>query len=145
MIPIKGDFYEAKYKVDLWCATTNSDKDRNGDLIMGKGTASVMKLHAPWIARAFGSMITTPLYGLLVYRVNNQTAYGAFQTKYSWRQNSTIELIRFSTLKLFEWLLAHPKATVALPLPGCKNGGLTPDEVWPIIELLPDNVKVYYE
>lgn len=47
MIPIKGDFYEAKYKVDLWCATTNSDKDRNGDLIMGKGTASVMKLHAP--------------------------------------------------------------------------------------------------
>lgn len=143
MILINGDFHEAKYKVTLWCATTNSDKDKNGHLVMGKGTASVMKLTEPWIARAFGGMVTTPLYGLLVYRVRSDHYYGAFQTKYSWRQKSTLELVRYSTIKLFEWLLAHPTATVALPFPGINNGGLKREDVLPIISLLPDNVRVY--
>lgn len=148
MILKQANFLQAKNKVNLWCATTCAIKDKEGRLVMGKGTALTMKQGWVGTDRAFGGLITSPLYGLVVLgRGTNMNRepyfYGAFQTKYHWRMDSDLELIKYSTMRLFEWLLGHPTYTVALPLPGCRNGNLNRDDVLPIMRLLPDNVTVY--
>lgn len=148
MILKQGDVFEARYKVNVMCATTCAVRDKDGHLVMGKGNAGRFKLYWSYLPRVFGEMMPSTAYGLMIYHPQrsyspNVMSMGAFQTKYHWRDKSDLDLIRLSTQYLFQWLLQHPDATVALPYPGINNGKLTRAEVYPVIKLLPDNVTVY--
>src|SRR5690606_20044853 len=66
-----------------------------------------------------------------------------FQTKRHWRYPSTLDLIRVSVAGLRGYAQANPEVRVALPFPGIGMGGLSPDEVRPLLRRLPANVTVW--
>ena len=119
--------------------TANHTLNNKGELIMGKGNALAFKNTYTSSAKLFGAARKEPL--MLALQSNG--VIGAFQTKHHWRDPATIELIRASTEALKVFALKYPHWVFHLPYPGCGNGGLTTEQVEPIISTLPDNVLIY--
>jgi hypothetical protein len=128
---------------DLYFCTTNSTLTHDGRLVMGKGSAKEMCRRHGGIDKLFGIAVHTygPRYGVLVQNYDS-VLLGAFQTKYNWREPSSPDLIQYSTSKLL-WICEHYDYTIFLPFPGIGCGGLTEDEVLPIISVLRDNVVIW--
>lgn len=95
-------------------------------------------------------------YYLLVSRNWPKVKLGAFQTKRYFKDSGdkvdsklsaysyTVQnMVYWSTLKLKEWCIENPEARVDMPFPGIGAGGCTFDEIYPIIEDLPDTVYVW--
>ena len=122
---------------DIIAVTTNGNV-KNGKLIMGAGAAKAMRDNYPGIDRWAAMQFTGKRYGW----ISNDTV-GLFQTKINYWEPSTVKLIEFSVKKLLAWLEQRPGITVALNFPGIGLGGLTKDEVLPVIEQLPDTVTIY--
>lgn len=123
--------------------TTNSFLTSDLRLVMGRGAAWVLKMKVPGIDRVFGRMISERCghlgrYGLLFHH-----RYGALQVKYRFDERASVELIQFSLEKLAEKAEEFPKSKFNINYPGIENGGLTKQEVSPLLEALPDNVYVW--
>ena len=69
--------------------------------------------------------------------------FGMFQTKYHYGDNSSIELIEFSTELLKEYSNRNPQEKIYLNYPGINHGRLKEEDVYPIIKELPDNVYIW--
>lgn len=97
-------------------------------------------------------------YNLMIYDLQNSGDFftagyeypktwlvGAFQSKLNWKDKSSLELIRTSAEALTDWALKNPDWEIRSAMPGCGNGGLTPDEVIGVLKDLgmPDNVKFF--
>lgn len=154
---IEKDILEDEEILDYICFTANSFIKNNTALVMGAGFAKTIKDKFKDIEFKFGKLISEtkdfvkvhrtpydilkrdfPKFGLVF--VDN---IGAFQTKYSFTNNSTVELIQFSTEKLKEFAENNPDKTIGLVYPGIGLGRLQEGQVLPILEILPDNVLIY--
>lgn len=149
----QGDMWSVYDQADLFLVTTNSVLNRHGALVMGAGIARQARERFPVLDVALGSVVVQAgdTYGLLVSprwfippNGSGPTAkLGAFQTKVRWQDPSSLELINFSTSKLVAWCKAHPTARVHLNMPGVGHGGLSREQVLPMLEPLPDTVTVW--
>lgn len=125
--------------------TANRVVKSNGALVMGGGNALAFAKsykHTPII---FGSLVTLfPDVCFDVYHDTNHAGLlGIFVTKNHYKDPSCLELVAKSTQELKYTALTNPQWTYHLPYPAIGLGGLTEDQVYPIIKILPDNVIVY--
>ena len=141
----QGDMWSVYDQADLFLVTTNSVLNRHGALVMGAGIARQTKERFPGLDAALGNDVVQAgdTYGLLVSPRWPTAKLGAFQTKVRWHDPASMELISFSTSKLLTWCRAHSTARVHLNMPGVGLGGLSREEVLPILETLPDTVTVW--
>ncbi len=158
MIEKKIDILSEKLlsRVDAICFTSNGVVKSNGELVMGAGVALAF-------ARRFTRL---PRYaGECVRRNGNicQLVYSfpkgleipkdgflyviAFPTKNHWKDPSDLNLIVKSSKELMLGIEFMNIKRVALPRPGCQNGGLDWEkQVKPEIEgILDDRVVVVYK
>lgn len=136
-----GDLY--KSDIEYKCFTSNSTLNKNNELIMGKGNALIVKEMYPILPKVFGNKIKDKsLFGI---SLDIDTNIIAFQTKIDWKENSTIEIIKNSILKLKEYSIINQDKTIGLPFPGVNNGKLNENKVLPLLLSLPDNVSIWKE
>lgn len=142
MILIEGvnlytDSEMAKY--DFVGFTANSTITQDGKLVMGAGTAKIVRDTFKGIDDRFGSNIDN--LSDFYIKLDYQTRVFALQTKRHWKDESPIDLVKESISKLKD--IAAFKATFAIPYPAIGYGGLSESDIQPLIEQLPDNVFVY--
>lgn len=153
-----GNLWDAPGEVGatLIAVTTNSYVHRIGSnpgpLAMGAGAALEAHERYPQLAQTAGVLLRQVvgfrpgLYGVLPrygWVVVPEPRIGLFQTKYHYRQNADLELIKFSVARLLDWLDLHPAEVVALNFPGIGYGRLSRERVLPFLELLPERVVIY--
>ena len=153
---VEGNLWD--FTDDAIFVTTNATIRKDGELVMGRGAAKEMKEQFSIFPKVIGDQISRNngsggKYGLytihpFVFNDDGSRKYGkilgAFQVKYNWWEKADLDLIEYSTdalLKSFETQLKNLK--VSMNFPGIGNGKLAYDEVYPIIEKLPDSVSVY--
>lgn len=144
--------YEDLYTsgVDVKFCTTNGVIKNTGELVMGAGTAKIIKDLYPNSPQYFGNQITKTYtkrngvykYGILVDSQNN---IGILQTKYHFKDSSDIELIEYSLNKLT--LLANKNLRIlfGIPFPGIGLGNLSNarQEIEYMLEGLPSNIFIF--
>ena len=119
--------------------TTNGMINNQNEAIMGRGIALDAKKRFPWVPSTLGRMLTNN--GNHVHYLGSNLI--SFPTKNDWRDKSDINLICRSCHELMYLKALYQWKWVILPKPGCANGGLTWEEVKPIIfPILDDNVYV---
>lgn len=141
------------HPVDLWdwvppeapflrAITTNGTLRKNGQLVMGRGTAQQAASRYPDLPRRVGdhvakngnSVLVCPDLGLMT-----------FPTKQDWRDRSDLTLIQQSAQQLRAVLESPgcPWRSVVLPKPGCGFGWTSWDKVQPVLEPLLAGLPVY--
>jgi len=155
------DYAQPRSYKDIVTFTANNVITKDGRLVMGAGAAKACLEAFPGVdkeivksmkfladKRNYG-FITTPtrlVNGLIDYEVTRFV--GAFQTKRSYREPSTLEIIK-NSVKILKKRATPPHGfdvsmwTYHMNFPGIGLGGLREEDVLPIIEELPDNVFVY--
>ena len=134
MLEEYGDFWTLPG--DYRCITTNAILRKNGNAILGKGVALDASRRYPDIEVILGRLINE--YGNHVFKLGNGLI--SFPTKWHWREDSDIELIKRSTQELVLLLKDDPAKRILLTRPGCGNGNLHWSGVKPIIQnTLSDN------
>lgn len=140
-------------EADVHCVTTNA-VFHNGGLVMGAGAArqavdrypNIKEEAGDTVVKALKALGTTDLYGFLIVKYPNsvlqQAGLGIFQTKKHWREPSDVNVIYLSACMLAYQALYFPSWKFRLNYPGIGLGGLSIDQVRPIIKTLPDNVTV---
>lgn len=132
--------------------TGNSYIGKTG-LAMGQGLALQIKLLYPSIPVALGAKIMQTCGHLGKYCVQfpfhslmpvYDRQIGAFQTKYHFKDKSDLKLIRESTEYLMGFMDKF-SYKIALNFPGVGLGGLSVEQVYPIISILPDTVSIYVD
>ena len=149
---VYGDIWE--YPAGYICLTTNGDVRKDGAAVMGRGVALQAKERFPGIEFAVGEEIRRCGNVLMVLdfidwrsstrEEHNPRLFVIFPVKHHWREPADLGLIHESAMSLAELAEEHPDKTFILGRPGCGNGGLTWDEVRPVLEGvgLPDNVHI---
>jgi hypothetical protein len=134
MIEECGDFWTIP--ADLRCITTNGALRRNGNAIMGKGIALEARNRYHDLEAILGSFINR--YGNHVFLLGYNLI--SFPTKYHWKQDSDIGLIKRSAQELVSLLKENKAGRVLLTRPGCGSGNLKwPDVKVVIQDILSDN------
>lgn len=110
--------------------TTNGFIKRNGEAVMGRGCALEASKRHPTLPRELGERLRS--HGNLCFYFSKYNIF-TFPVKRYWYEKASLSLIRSSALQLNEWIL-DKENTIYLPRPGCGNGGLSWDEVKPLIE-----------
>lgn len=134
MIEECGDFWAIP--ADIRCITTNGALRRNGNAVMGKGIALEARNRYHDLEAILGSFISR--YDNHVFLLGYNLI--SFPTKYHWKQDSDIELIKRSAKELVCLLKDNKARRVLLTRPGCGNGNLNwPDVKVAIQDILSDN------
>lgn len=136
MKTVVGDLW--KIKADYLGITTNGYVTKAGDAVMGRGVALQAKQRFPGIERRLGVAIKAGGNRLHLL----EPGLFSFPVKHNWWERADLNLIHQSTSELRELANRLPDRTFAIPLPGTGNGRLKPEEVWPLLQELPDNVTV---
>ena len=139
MLEVKGNIWDTNCEVIA--ITTNGTIKNNGELVMGKGIALQAKQKYPDLPEILGDFVlvfgNTPK---IVYTGKHMIV--SLPTKNSWRDKSDINLIKKSLLCIADCLPSP--FTIAIPRPGCANGGLNWKDVKKEIEpLLSDRFVIY--
>ncbi len=147
-----GNMWNRFGEVELFCITTNGTFKADGSLVMGAGIAlqatkrfppgRLEEIAGERFKAYYQNSYELPLMYVSDTQEIDQTM-GLFHVKYHWNEPASIELIKYSTVRLFRYIANYPKMTVCLNFPGIGYGKLKRDKVLPIIELLPDNVEVW--
>jgi len=145
----RGDMFTSKS--DLILFTSNGVIKSDRGLVMGAGAAlqALNRFHG--CDRAFGEMLinhhrrySDTRYGVFIHPTLEAPALGAFQVKYDFWEKADLNLIAYSTGLLTAMALTDWKdKIISLNFPGVGLGGLTKDQVLPVIQSLPDNVQVW--
>jgi len=144
---MKGEMFQQLTPTTVLLVTTNGVLKDSGDLVMGAGSARKMKEYWTRAPEQFGDMIREFgrqymegywHYGLLVYK-----HLGILQTKLHWNKPSPIEIVAYSLGMLHVLAKKNPLNTYRIPRPGCGHGGLSWDQVFPLVGQLPENVQVW--
>lgn len=123
-----GDFWTIP--ADYRCITTNAILRKNGNAILGKGIALQARRRYPDLEITLGKLIR--IYGNHVFNLGNGLI--SFPTKWHWREDSDIELIKRSAQEIVFLLKDDPAKRVLLIRPGCNNGNLHWSGVKPFIQ-----------
>lgn len=125
--------------------TANQVIKSNGRLVMGAGNAKACLDAHPNVDLAMAKLFKK-YPDKLVHTVGSSQSYGfvgAFVVKDHWRRPADINLVIKATGQLEQLANNNPSYTFHLPFPAIGKGGLSVNEVLPIIQQLPDNVLVY--
>lgn len=135
---------------DVFLFTGNPIVNRSGGIVMGRGAAREVRDHYPGIDRVFGELITKqPTAHLLWAEIKSKSVVpsnqyiGWFKVKHHWSHDADRSLIQASTDALRELALRKKKFRFHMNFPGIGNGRLTYGSVLPILQELPDNVRIY--
>ncbi len=109
--------------------------------VMGKGVALQFKNRWPenyWLYRDAcfrdDEFKLTP-GGIFVTKCDNAPVIVNMATKNHWRDPSRLRWVETGIMELSSWLILNPDIkSLAMPAPGCGNGGLRPRDVKPIID-----------
>lgn len=140
---MRGNMWD--YHPYNWCVvTTNIGWNKNGNNIMGAGVARTAGIYHPFLAEWYGKecMAHKEDIGAIPYINANLIM---FPTKslnpqaphLSWQQNSTLDRIERSLKSLVENIdtfLTHLNSPIYMPPPGCGNGGLEIEDVYPLLD-----------
>lgn len=157
---IEKDIWDDFNELDYLLFTANSFIKNDKSLAMGRGIAKEVKDRFPDIDKKFGKLILENIHLHEVKKVHRSEydvkkkdfakfglilldKIGAFQTKYHFRDRSDLDLISFSTSLLESFANENPDKVIGLTFPGINFGRLSEESVLPIIESLPQNVRVY--
>lgn len=138
---------------DTFIFTANS-MVKDGRLLMGGGAALAAREAFPLVDSCLGKEIQKTIFDQKYGYVEIECQHGfindwhnfyigAFQTKTVVMLPSSLELIEMATNDLCKVAEKRPDSIFRLNYPGIGLGGLNPEDVQPIIERLPDNVRVY--
>ena len=137
-----GDMFESS---DILLFTANNVVNR-GRLIMGAGAAVDVANAYPAVPVLLGTKIsrymTNGFYGIVTSQQHDRVV-GAFQTKYHYKNPSTIELVKRSIEQLVTLANNFPNKLIHLNFPGIGLGGLKEKDVLPLLGVLPDNVIIW--
>lgn len=137
---------------DVIAITTNGIVKQNGELVMGKGIALQAKQRFSNLPKLWGELLLD--FGNipeLAYYIDNKLFRDPIKnskilvslpTKHHWKDKSNIELIKES-LHIIDYIINKDK-TIAIPRPGCSNGGLNWKDVKKEIEPLLDDRFIIY-
>lgn len=119
MIEVIGDLWT--YPAEWRCITTNGVVKDNGTLVMGGGCALEAKQKYPGIDEKLGNMVK--VYGNKPYTVEMYKII-TMPTKNHWKDDSDIDLIVYSAIKIAEFVKLNYIKSIVIPRPGCGLGGL---------------------
>lgn len=135
---IQTEFHSSVW--DAYCCTTNTRITRLNCLVMGKGIALIFKNQWPWLPEEWGRRTTSAgkphVLVTIVSRPGGGVGYVhlvSFPTKEDWRNPSSLSLIERSAKQLQIIIEAMGWRNVLLPRPGCANGGLSWNDVRPVL------------
>lgn len=144
MREITGNLWD--YINDGWIViTTNGIVNAKGGCVMGRGTALQAKRRYPGLDIRIGNMIKKRGNHVWIFDMGYDitgapTRIVTFPVKHHWQEPADLQLIAQSAKEL-KSKLGSSKAY--MPRPGCGNGGLSWDEVRPIlVDLLDDRFTV---
>ena len=134
-----GEMFRAQ---GLKIVTTHSFVMKGRNLLMERGAALELRQMVPNIEFTFGEMIIETCghlgaYGLLIHR-----EYGVAQIKYDFRDKADITIITYS-MALLAVKAKSNGHIYNINYPGIGHGGLSKEEVKPLLDILPDNVHVW--
>jgi hypothetical protein len=136
-------------KADAICFCSNGIVRKNNALVMGAGVAKAFRDRFTGLDFSAGAAVRKNgnicQVICLEKAFNNIFSIIAFPTKYHWKDSSDLRLIEKSARELMALVKEYGWSKVALPVPGCKCGGLSYKDVKPVIEPILDNrvVLVY--
>lgn len=145
-----GELWEMAPAFDAVCITTNGWTKTNGEAVMGRGVAKEAAQRYEGIAKTLGLFLQKRgNYPHIL--VHDKPSIVSFPVKpvwgpngeMGWKAKADVDLIRDSAEALM--LLADEEGwkSIALPRPGCGNGGLKWEDVKLVIEpILDDRVTV---
>lgn len=141
---------------DVFAFTANSVLCRSGALVMGRGSARMVRDAFPGIDREFGARVARlgrptarglefGVTGVVRRELDGEHRILAVQVKYDWREPADLDLMARSLGRLAR--LVSPGGAlegqrIVLPFPGVANGWLPREAVWPLVKLLPDGITV---
>lgn len=127
MIELYGDIFTCD--IPVRCITTNGDVNSKGQAVMGRGVALQAKHFVPGIERMLAASIRE--FGNRTniiaeqYGANGKLyTYVSLPVKSHWQEKADIDLIIRSVNELEILATIRDWPRVALPRPGCGNGGL---------------------
>lgn len=107
--------------------------------VMGKGVAKLFKEKFPAMYRKYKELcndnqIKIGKMSVFIFTRNDKTQHIVnFPTKVHWRNPSTLEMVELGLKDLSELLVKIKPQTMAMPMPGCGNGGLNWEDVKPLV------------
>jgi len=156
MLEAAGDLWSLHDEGYPAMITTNIGWKKDGCNPMGAGIAKEAAKRYPHLPAWYGTICKLECAATAVCYDSDSNLF-LFPTKpfneekpwLSWRSDSCLELIKRSTMQLSalvdniedEFNLKE----VGLPLPGCGNGNLDPDDVLPILRTYLDDRFVLFE
>ena len=134
-------------KADAICFTSNQVIKTGYLLVMGAGVAKAFRDRFLLVDGAAADTIKKNGYqcqvvdwsGYVDVIKRPPVPIVMFPTKYHWRDPSDIQLIEKSARELMTLIEENDWKLVALPRPGCSNGGLRWEDVKKVIESILDN------
>ena len=105
--------------------------------VMGKGLALEFKNRYPAMFDKYKSFCDKGVFkpGVLwIYKAEDGKWILNFPTKVDWKNDSELSYIKEGLKKFVEIWEEKGIKSIAFPLLGCKNGGLDPDDVIPLME-----------
>lgn len=122
---------------DVRVVTTNGKVRKDGACVMGRGTANQAVECHPGINFELGTLLRR--HGNHCYLLAGGQVV-SYPVKHDWREMADIDLIVRSTHELIVLAEIYEWRTVAMPRPGCGNGGLSwARQVRDVIEPLLDD------
>jgi O-acetyl-ADP-ribose deacetylase (regulator of RNase III) len=152
---VQGDLW--KVLADAKVITTNGSLKKDGSNVMGRGVALQAARRWPELPSTLGSSLVSAgnhicSLGSFSFDPGAEqhypTAYGlptkdtfelvAYPVKEEWSQPARLDLVRRSAVELVSLTDFKGWQTVAMPRPGCGNGGLEWNQVKAVISPLLD-------
>lgn len=127
MIEVQQDLWTVD--ADVRCVTTNGTVTADGLNVMGAGCAREAANFYPEAPHTLGALIQ--VHGNHVYLIGPKLV--AFPTKEDVRDRSTAGRVWQSAVELVALTNLYGWRKVALPRPGCGLGGLSWDDVRPML------------
>lgn len=129
MKEIQADLWSYQFNATI-VITTNGTIRKDGACVMGRGVARQAVTLYPSLPHTLGDMIKKG--GNHVHYISDPNIF-SFPVKHNWWELADVELIKRSVNELVMWVDHHELMFVAMPRPGCGNGGLTWDVVRPLL------------
>jgi len=135
MVDIRGDLWDVE--TDWICITTNGIVKQNGACVMGAGCARQARDRFPGLDQRLGTRIRED--GNHVHYLGtiapSERRLFSFPVKHHWAEDASLSLIRRSAKELHDvWSRSGMDPIVCIPRPGCGNGGLSYENVRPMLE-----------
>jgi len=128
-----GDLWDLTPRADALCITTNGTITNSGRGVMGRGLAYQAKQRYPGLEYRLGKLLKEGGNHVHILRTVSPILI-SFPVKHLWEQKADPLLIVRSAQELVALADEKGWTNIVLPRPGCGNGGLTWNEVRPLLE-----------